>query len=75
MVLVSFWRYPDPHQRFLIRIRIRSNDTDPTGSGSATLIFWVTGWVTEKSKDVTEKSKGVTELSESLNIYLFTSYM
>ena len=21
MVLVSFWRYPDPHQHFLIRIR------------------------------------------------------
>ena len=36
MVLVNFWRYPDPYQRFLIpiRIRIRPNDTDPTGSGS-----------------------------------------
>ena len=22
MVLVNFWRYPDPYQRFLIRIRI-----------------------------------------------------
>ena len=32
MVLVNFWRYPDPYQRFLIRIR--PNDTDPTGSGS-----------------------------------------
>jgi len=32
MVLVNFWRYPDPYQRFLIRIRIRPNDTDPTGS-------------------------------------------
>ena len=21
MVLVNFWRYPDPYQRFLIRIR------------------------------------------------------
>jgi len=38
MVLVNFWRYPDPYQRFLIRIRIRPNDTDPTGSGSETLI-------------------------------------
>ena len=28
-----FW-YPDPDQRFLKRIRIRANDTDPTGSGS-----------------------------------------
>ena len=27
MVLVNFWRYPDPYQRFLIRIR--PNDTDP----------------------------------------------
>ena len=26
-----FW-YPDPDQRLLIRIRIRPNDTDPTGS-------------------------------------------
>ena len=26
-----FW-YPDPVQRFLMRIRIRPNDTDPTGS-------------------------------------------
>ena len=24
-----FW-YPDPDQRFLMRIRIRANDTDPT---------------------------------------------
>ena len=31
-----FW-YPDPDQRFLMRIRIRPNDTDPTGSGSETL--------------------------------------
>ena len=38
MVLVNFWRYPDPYQRFLIRIRIRPNDTDPTGSGSETLV-------------------------------------
>ena len=38
MVLVNFWRYPDPYQRFLIRIRIRPNDTDPTGSGSETLL-------------------------------------
>ena len=31
--------YPDPDQRFLkwIRIWIRPNDTDPTGSGSETL--------------------------------------
>ena len=36
MVLVNFWRYPDPYQRFLIRIR--PNDTDPTGSGSETLV-------------------------------------
>ena len=36
MVLVSFWHYPDPDQRFLkrIRIRIRPNETDPYGSGS-----------------------------------------
>ena len=34
-----FW-YPDPVQRFLMRIRIliRPNDTDPTGSGSETLM-------------------------------------
>ena len=38
MVLVNFWRYPDPYQRFLIRIRIRPNETDPTGSGSETLL-------------------------------------
>ena len=40
MVLVNFWRYQNPYQRFLIRIRIRiqPNDTDPTGSGSETLI-------------------------------------
>ena len=24
MVLVNFWRYPDPYQPFLIRIRIRN---------------------------------------------------
>jgi len=39
MVLVNLWRYPDPYQRFLIRIRIRPNDTDPTGSGSETLVL------------------------------------
>ena len=33
-----FW-YLDPDQRFLMRIRIRPNDTDPTGSGSETLIL------------------------------------
>ena len=33
-----FW-YPDPDQRFLNRIRIRANDTDPTGSGSETLLL------------------------------------
>ena len=41
-----FW-YPDPDQRFLIRIRIQiriqirilANDTDPTGTGSETLHF------------------------------------
>ena len=27
MVLVNFWRYPDPYQRFLIRIRIRIRNT------------------------------------------------
>ena len=34
-----FLGYPDPDQRFLmwIRIRIRQNDTDPTGSESETL--------------------------------------
>ena len=43
MVLVSFWRYPDPDPYHLkwIRIRIRPNDMDPTGSGSGstTLVF------------------------------------
>ena len=34
--MILFW-YPDPDQRFLIRIRIRPNDTDPTRSGSETL--------------------------------------
>ena len=33
-----FW-YPDPDQCLLMRIRIRANDTDPTGSGSETLIY------------------------------------
>ena len=32
----DFFCYPDPDQRF--RIRILANDTDPTGSGSKTLI-------------------------------------
>ena len=48
-----FW-YPDPDQRFLIRIRIRPNDTDPTGSGSETLhlahsfiMFYLIGFVCE----------------------------
>ena len=38
-VITIFFGYPDPDQRFLIRIRIRilANDTDPTGSGSETL--------------------------------------
>ena len=31
-----FW-YPDPDQRFLKRFR--ANDTDPTESGSETLLF------------------------------------
>ena len=35
--IAIFYRYPDPDQRFLMRIRIRPNDTDPTGSGSETL--------------------------------------
>ena len=33
-----FW-YPDPDQRFLKWIRIRTNDTDPTGSGYETLVL------------------------------------
>ena len=33
-VFHDFFWYPDPDQRFLIRIRIRPNDMDPTGSGS-----------------------------------------
>ena len=33
----DFLGYPDPDQRFLKRIRIRANDTDPTGS--ETLLF------------------------------------
>ena len=38
-VYQDFFLYPDPDQRFLKRIRIliRANDTDPTGSGSETL--------------------------------------
>ena len=36
MVLVSFWRYPDPYR--LKRIRIRPNYTEPYGSGSETLV-------------------------------------
>ena len=41
MILVSFWRYPDPDPYRLKRIRIRPNDTDPygSGSGSTTLIL------------------------------------
>ena len=35
-----FW-YPDPDQRFLMRIRIQPNDTHPTGSGSETLYLIV----------------------------------
>ena len=40
MILVSFWRYPDPDPYRLkrIRIQIRPNDTDPYGSGSTTLL-------------------------------------
>ena len=38
MILVSFWRYPDPDPYRLKRIRIRPNDTDPYGSGSETLV-------------------------------------
>ena len=34
----DFFCYQDPDQRFLKWIRIRPNDTDPTGSGSETLI-------------------------------------
>jgi hypothetical protein len=39
-ITIFSW-YPDPDQRFLIRIRIRilANDTDPTGSGSETLVL------------------------------------
>ena len=39
LVYHYFFCYPDPDQRFLkwIRIWIRPNDTDPTGSGSETL--------------------------------------
>ena len=37
LITIFFW-YPDPDQRFLMRIRILPNDTDPTGSGSETLI-------------------------------------
>ena len=46
MVLVSFWRYPDPDPYRLKRIRIRPNDMDPYGSGSGsttllkTLFLW-----------------------------------
>ena len=36
-ITIFFW-YPDPDPRFLMRIRIRPNDTDPTGSGFETLI-------------------------------------
>ena len=37
IVLVSFWRYPDPDPYRLKRIR--PNYTDPFGSGSETLLF------------------------------------
>ena len=30
MVLVNFWRYPDPYKRFLIRIRIRNAEYKST---------------------------------------------
>ena len=33
----DFFCYSDPDQRFLKWIRIRSNDTDPTGSGSVSV--------------------------------------
>ena len=36
MVLVNFWRYPDPYQRFLIRIR---PDPDPKRWFLVKLIF------------------------------------
>ena len=37
--------YPDSDQRFLNWIRIRPNDTDPTGSGSETLVIeTIIGW-------------------------------
>ena len=36
--ITFFFGYPDPDQRILMRIRIRANDTDPTGSGSETLL-------------------------------------
>ena len=39
--LSRFFWYPDPDQGFLMRIRIRANDTDPTGSGSETLLLSV----------------------------------
>ena len=38
ILLYLFFGYPDPDQRFLKRIRIRANDTDPTGPGSETLV-------------------------------------
>ena len=39
--LSRFFCYPDPDQRFLKWIWIRPNDTDPTGSGSETLLYSV----------------------------------
>ena len=44
----DFFLVPDPDQRFLIRIR--ANDTDPTGSGSETLLLGVNGVVHERPK-------------------------
>ena len=38
LVYHDFFCYPDPDQSFLNWIRIRPNDTDPTGSGSETLV-------------------------------------
>ena len=39
--IMIFLYYPDPDQRFLKWIRIRPNDTDPTGSGFDTLYLTV----------------------------------
>ena len=41
IVLVSFWRYPDPDPYRLKRIQIRPNDTDPYESADPDPKHWL----------------------------------